>query len=94
MVENEDVLVSEVEVPVLVVGGFDVLAGECAGYDVVILVLEANDGEDVALLTFSLPSEDAKRIGAALTAQAASVRPIQVQTHNAGLMAEKETPRS
>lgn len=77
---SEARLVSEVpEVPVVPVVGFSAEAGEFGGYEVVILALEANDGEEQAVLNFALPSEDALRIARRLIHVASGVRPFQVQ---------------
>lgn len=88
--ESEDVLVTEVEVPVLIITEFDVMPGVTAGFDTVILVVEVDDGETQFPLSFAIPSDDVKRICARLTSVAATVRPLHIQARMNGLSAEKE----
>lgn len=82
--------VIEQEVTVALVHEYDVLAGQVGEVDVVILVLEVNDGTNVATLPLALPSEDATAIGNALRSVASTVRPLSVQTRNLALVAGEE----
>lgn len=82
--------VIEQETTILTVPQYDVLPGTVAGIDVVILLVQVNDGEDDVVLTLALPSEDAHRIARSLISVASTVRPLQVQERIAGLTAGKE----
>lgn len=78
--------VIEAPVPVDVVMSFDVLAGNVAGLDVVLLVTDLNgifDGDNVKNVTrvLSLASEDAKDLARRLNHVAAGVRPISKQVN-------------
>lgn len=68
--------------PIVHVTSFTVDPGEVAGYDVVILVLEASDGEEKVVLPVALPSEDAVTIGRRLVHVGSGVRPFHVQQRN------------
>ncbi len=75
-------------IPMYVVRDFEFHTDVVGGYEVVIMVLDADNGVDAGPVAFALPSEDVIRLARAGIGHASTVRPVSSQEVIKGLDAQ------
>ncbi len=76
------------QIPMYVVRDFEFHSDVVNGFEVVILVMDVDDGVNAGPIAFAMPSEDVIRLARAAIAKATTVRPFSTQEVIKGLDAQ------